>query len=122
MPYRLLWEDKGVVLVYLGEISDDDIIQSNLDIYEDKRFEHVRYQIVNLLESDSISFTDNAMHMVASLDAKAATWNPKVRVAIVSNSKLVDELVKIYGNGMIETPWVTEMVNDMKSARAWLTT
>lgn len=120
MPYRLDWENEGVSLVYSGDVSEDDIIESNLEIYDDQRFENIRYQIVDMLNASSIAFTENAMHQVSDLDAKAASWNPGVRVAIVSASGQIDRLVRVYGNNMTDSPWETATFDGYEAARAWL--
>ena len=54
MSYELIWEDRGVLFQFWDVVSGDELVQSNLDVYADPRFESIECELV--IFSDSVEF------------------------------------------------------------------
>lgn len=96
-------------------------MQSNFDIFGDERFDDIRYQIVNLTAVDSIEVTEKHMREVTHLDMAAARTNPRVKVAVISNSEAATQL-HIYYNKLCDekSPWETKVFSSDEEAYAWV--
>lgn len=121
MPYLITWQKQGVIWRYSGVLTGEDLLQSNFDIFGDERFDDIRYQIVNLIAVDSIEVTEKHMRKVAHLDMAAARTNPRVKVAVVSNSEAATQLNVYYDKYCDEkSPWETKVFSSVEEAEAWV--
>ena len=83
MAYELIWEDRGVVWRYRDVIAVDEVIQANLKIYPDPRFETLEYQLVIFSELVVYEPTAASVRRVAEMDASAELRNPNLVVGVV---------------------------------------
>jgi hypothetical protein len=120
MAYATTWLPHGVIWDYSEILTGDDVLQSNLEIFGDERFDELRYQIVDLTKVSSVEVTKKHMRKVAHLDMAAARTNPRVRVAVVATTcesvcigDLYDQLT------LKKSPWVTKIFNSREEAEAW---
>lgn len=121
MPYLISWQKHGVIWRYSGVLTGEDLLQSNFDIFGDERFDDIRYQIVNLTAVDHIEVTEKHMRKVAHLDMAAARTNPRVKVAVVSNSEAATQLNVYYDKYCDEkSPWETQVFSTIDEAEAWI--
>ncbi|MGJ8653991.1 MAG: hypothetical protein ACSHX8_12015 [Opitutaceae bacterium] len=117
MPYTIEWNQDGLIWTYTGIITGQELIQSNMDVYGEPRFDEIHYQIVNMLQVTENLVTDADMRKVAYLDMAAARTNPKIRVAVIQ----ADELAQGYENHTTENHWPTHSFTDLASAKEWAT-
>ena len=119
MPYTTEWEDHGVYWRYWGIVSGKELINSNLDIYGDERFDRMKYQIVDLTRVSSFNVTRDDMLKVAAYDRAAALSNPRVKVAVIAQSTAIKSLTTLYDAENIESPWETRLFDTLDQARSW---
>ena len=84
MCYTIKWSDRGVIWTYAGVLTGNALIESNLAIYNDPRFETIDYQIVDLRGVEEFRVLSQHMEKVAALDVAASKLNSHIRVAVVS--------------------------------------
>ena len=60
------------------------------------------------------------MKEIAAIDASAASTNPSIRQAVVSNSETIDAALAIYEKHQLDLPWITEGMTTLEEARAWI--
>ena len=80
MPYATTWEESGVVWTFRGQVTGDEILRANQEIYRDPRFHRLTYQIVDLTAVERFDVTEDDMAMVAVQDRAAARDRPSVRL------------------------------------------
>jgi len=90
--------------VFTGHVTGEEIKQAGDAMYCHKGFDAIRYQIFD--------FTD----------ASAASTNPNIRQAIVSNSETIDAALAIYENNQPDLSWITEGMATLEEARSWIST
>lgn len=121
MPYEAIWEDKGIYWKYQGILTGDDLLQSNMNIYGDSRFDNLRYQLVDMLDVESFDVETEAMEAVTAMDEAASQTNPSLIIAVVSAHIQAKQLVELYETTTGGAPWETEMFESVEEARVWIT-
>ena len=122
MAYELIWEDRGVVWRYRDVIAVDEVIQANLNIYPDPRFETLEYQLVIFSELVVYEPTAASVRRVAEMDASAALRNPNLVVGVVGIQALLRGITNLYRlrHEAAEGSWRIDYFESEKAARQWI--
>ena len=125
MAVRTQWEDKGVLWKFTGIVNADDLFNSNRDVYGDSRFDTIHYQILDLLDVTAVDIgapdiAVKKIQQVAAYDRAAAKTNPTMKVATVAHDDTLALLANLYEAEMTESPWESNVFNNLAEARAWL--
>lgn len=117
MAYSIKWTDKGIIWTYSGTVTGAELIQSNMDVYGDSRFDDLRYQIVDMRAVTTNKVSDTDMLRIAHLDMVAARTNPKIRLAVIHADHLNEE----YMAHTHDKHWTTRSFKNFEEAQAWAT-
>lgn len=120
MPYQLKWEENGVYCQFSGDVTDQDIIQCNMDIYGDPRFDDLRYELLDFLQMVRLSFSEESVEVIASCDTIASKTNPYIFCAVVTNERQLALLSDFYNQETNEMPWQSEAFESVEDARTWI--
>lgn len=105
MPYKVTWKPNYVSFDYFGIVTSQDIIQSNQEVYGDERFDKLHWQLVSFDETESVQFEPANIRLIAYMDQAAARSNPKITVAFVGKTKILEEVATAYAETNIEPVW-----------------
>lgn len=120
MAFITTWYPNGVGWTYSGTLTGEELLNSNFEIFGDKRFDDIRYQIVDLTAVEKVEVTESHMRKVAHLDMAAARTNPRVKVAVVTNNSAGRGLTSAYNQYTDgKSPWVSETFTTLPEAEAW---
>lgn len=120
MPYHIEWKKDTVIWTYTGRLTGEEILQSNMDIYGDERFDTLRYQIVDLRAVDEFAVDEHHMHKINHIDRAAAYTNPRIRVAVVTNDQSIESITDTYIEQSPESHWPTQTFYDFDEALRWI--
>lgn len=120
MPYVLDWEKNGVCCTFSGKATGMELIQCNNDIYGNKRFDEIRYQLFDMMRVTEIAIEDEDVLIVAACDKAAALTNPTVKCALVTNNEIILSLSILYQKGIEKSPWKGLSFHNVSKAREWL--
>ena len=120
MPHSISWEENGSRTVFRGHVTGEEIARSSVEIRGNPRFDSMRYQIVDFSNIEGIEITLDEVREIAALDAAAAATNPRMKVAIISDSETVDTGAAAYKADNAESPWETEIFRTLDEARRWV--
>ncbi|WP_316899088.1 hypothetical protein [Pseudodesulfovibrio indicus] len=120
MAYTITWRAAGVVWTFHGLLTNEDVIQANLDIYGDRRFDDLSYQIVDTTRVERFDASPEAMEEAASMDEAASLHNAHLLVAVVANSAAALEVAQHYESAMKMSPWRIGIFRSMEDAENWL--
>ncbi|MDZ7743709.1 MAG: hypothetical protein U5Q03_18735 [Bacteroidota bacterium] len=120
MPYNINWEPKGVYIKWSGKITRQENLDVNGIIYGDPRFDLLKYQISDILDSDARALTNTDVKVVASLEARAAIWNKNLLVAHITIDPKLIKQIKMYEEIMKESNWRFGIFDHEKDARQWI--
>jgi hypothetical protein len=84
MPYSTKWEPSGVLWTFYGEVTGDEILRANREIYGDPRFHRLTWQLVDLTGVERFDVTEDDMATIAVHDRAAARDKPHIRVAVAA--------------------------------------
>lgn len=98
--YKIDWEDNGVYWKYHGDISGKEIIEVSKLIYNDPRYGHIKYKLVDFLDIESISLSKDEVAEIISLHRAAAINNSNIENAVVtsSNGELANKFAMFFSN------------------------
>jgi hypothetical protein len=113
------WEDTGVLWVFTGEVTDEDLLSINLALYEDARFPELTYAIANYLDVTTFSATSDMIRRIAVMDRTAAQINPNLKIASIATKDLIKGLTRMYELSA-DTSWEVGSFEDEQSAREWI--
>jgi hypothetical protein len=88
--------DDGFILTFKGDVTIQELNQANSAIHQHPNFDIHRYQIVNFLDADLSSVTENDGRIPAQLDSIAARKNENVNVAFVAQGAHTLRVVEGY--------------------------
>ncbi len=121
MDHEVIWEGKGIYWKYKGTLTGGDLLQTNMDIYGDPRFDKLRYQIVDMLEVEVFDVATESMEEITIMDIGASQTNSNLIVAVVATQAQGKHLVEIYETVSDAPPWETELFETVEEARGWIT-
>lgn len=120
MPFTSKWIEARVEKVATGKVTGEEIIQSNLEMYGDERFDRVKYGIADFTQAESFEIADKEVKAIAYLDMAAAKSKPNFKVAIVAPQDVMNKLANAYTGYGEKSPWETEVFDTLEQARQWL--
>ena len=120
MAYTITWEPEGARWDFTGTVTDQEAIQSNLDVYEDERFDTMRYQLVNMLQVETFDVSAETIRKVSQMDREQRHRNADIKVAFVTTRALIYGLGRMYEMAGGTEAWETRVFETLEEAREWL--
>ena len=84
MSYELIWEPKGVVKRFFGDLTSPELIEAGVKVEADARFDGIQYVINDFLACTGYSVHPVVVDHIAVLDRVASHTNPNIRISIES--------------------------------------
>ncbi len=120
MPYKIQWEEKGVYVKSFGIVTANENLQLNGEIYGNKKFDTIEYQISDLLDADLSILNDKNISVISQLDFSASAWNKNLKVVHITKNTELIRLIKIYETRMGESGWQFMISDTLEDARKWV--
>lgn len=120
MPYTIQWEEKGVYIKSSGQITAKDNLQLNGELYGNKNFDTIEYQISDLLDADLSILNKKDISVISQLDFSASVWNKDLKVAHITKNTELIRLIKIYEERMEKSGWQFMIFDTVEEARKWV--
>lgn len=119
MGYELIWEPRGVLKRFFGQVTDSDISGSVARVNGDRRFDMLRYVINDFLDGTGHQVPLDAVEEIAAIDDAASISNPHIRVALVAATPDFIELANQYAGSTLKI-YPTRIFSSLDEARIWL--
>ena len=103
MPYKIEWRDRGVYTNTTGKLTFNENIQYVGELYGDRRFEEIDFQISDLLEADMSDFNVESAKRICEFDKIFTVWNPNMKIAHIAIDPEVLKIIESYEKSMSET-------------------
>ncbi len=104
---------------YWGQVTGEELLQSNREVYGDERFRGIRYQVVDLTQVERFDVSAYDMAILAKEDLAAARANPSVRVAVAAPNELIRMLSIYYESESSDSPWEQQIFDSLSVAQLW---
>ncbi len=116
--HEFLHETNGIVVVFSGEITDEEVHGAQANLHGDPLFNTAKYVVIDMLDVIKMRMTARGVWHLARADFQAAKRNPDMRMAIVVKKAVIFGLGRMYQ--LAGGPWNTELFSDMARAKDWL--
>jgi hypothetical protein len=105
-------------------MTDEDLIESNKEVYANPQFPNIRYEIFDVSGVTQFEVSSKAVSQVGAMDQEASRRNPNVRVAIITSEPFAIGLSRLYSRShkAMGGTWRTEMFDTEEAARNWACT
>jgi hypothetical protein len=120
MPYTITWMPDGVLIRLSGEITFEENMKFNGEIYGDARFESLRYEIGDFREVTKFHVSEKETTVIANLERHSARWNSRMKVAHITSDPYMISLIRQYEESMTDTAWDFGLFETMEEAEAWV--
>lgn len=120
MSHRYVWEGKGLHRYFSGEISGDEILESNFELHEHSKFEEIKYIINDFLEVTGYDIKMSHTKSYASSDSIISRTKGLLYIAIVVNQSGLHELAKNYQQQMKDQMFKCEIFDNVTDAQHWV--
>ena len=114
------WKTMGVCWTLTGIVTGREINLVNLNIFQDRRFGSISYQLLDFTGMKSLEATEKEVKKTAFQDMVAARSNPDIKVAMVAPQDLMKKMFEIYAEYTEPSQWEIRMFNTVKDANQWL--
>ena len=119
MPYENKWKDNGLDRVFSSTTSGKEILESNLDLHGDKRFEKIKYIINDFSNVIDFKVTDHDLEVIATIDNVSAISKDELKIAIVVTNSALIKWAQIYLEKMKGSPYKCQIFSQYKDALQW---
>lgn len=119
MGFTVKWQKRGVIVVFDGILKADDIIKANNNLYGDKRFDTMEYQIFDYRFVDGHDIDESDIGVIGILDKSASKWNRNIKSCNITSDEFGIQMIEKYAEIMNETGWETRIFTNLEDALEW---
>ena len=121
MPYENVWKDHGVVRTYYGDITSNEILNSNANIQNDPRFAEIKYIINDFSAINSCEASEQDINAIAAIDyGSSQARNIPDKIAIVASNEELLIWVRVYFEKMKNSPYKFKLCDSIDEACQWV--
>lgn len=119
MAHTNTWEEKGLYRAFTGTTSGAEVIDSNLSIHGDPRFDKINYVLNDFSTIDSFDVSDIDISLIANIDKAATISKPILKIAIVTRCSDLLKWVEKYLQRMDNSTYTCNTFDNLEDARDW---
>ncbi|MEI8155996.1 MAG: hypothetical protein WCH60_03960 [Burkholderiales bacterium] len=119
MSLELVWEEAGVVRIFSGTVTTEDVRNSIEKVHADIRFPMLEYSINDFLAVTSIDVSKSALANAAMRTIGDSHSNASILVAIVATQPEIQALAGFYSSPSY-MPYPAKMFGSVEGARRWI--
>lgn len=120
MPYTIHRETKGILWVFTGEVSDQEMITSYKEFYDNHSYEGIQYLLTDYSGVTNFNVRSDTIYNMGQIDKDASAKYPHIKVAIIATSQLLKGMTRMWELSGGSTSWDSKIFEDEASAREWL--
>ena len=119
MAHENIWEEKGLYRVFSNVISGKEVLDSNLELHGDPRFDTINYVLNDFSTIEDFQVSEMDITLIANIDAVAARSKPALKIAIVATYEPLLEWIHKYSEKMVNSIFETHLFDNLEDARQW---
>jgi hypothetical protein len=119
MAITNIWEDKGLERVFSDSTSGQEVVESNLSLHGDPRFDNIYYVLNDFSAVETFQVSKIDVSLIASIDDAATVSKPRLKIAIVATLDSLLEWIYKYCEKMQDSPYECRVFSDVENARQW---
>jgi hypothetical protein len=119
MPHTLNWGDGGLFRTFTGTVTGTEIIDSNLMMHGDRRFDDIKYVVNNFSEMEDCLISEEELIILKTVDDVAALTNKDLKIAIIMTNEAFIPLARFYCEAMREAAYEADLFANLNEAHQW---
>lgn len=119
MPYEIIEEECGLLIVYSGDVTLDELLRSTAECWAHPDWENHGYHICDWSAATSLAITKEHTELSAGIDRVAFTEGRKFRCAMVSRTPEMIALSESYIEKTQSENYEARVFSTVEEARAW---
>jgi hypothetical protein len=121
MAYKIIWEEKGFLVLFSGTVTEQEVKAVNDIMYGDKRFNTISYQMADYTDATDIRISPRDAKIIGVLDKTSSMWNSKkVRNVVVTKDPKFIPIAETYLREFEGTPWEGRIFETIEQAHEWV--
>lgn len=120
MAHLNKWEDKGLYREFKDNITGMEVLNINLSIQGDPRFDNIKYVINDFTQITDFDFSDIDIKRLAVMDNVAAISNPRLKIALIVTLEPLLKWANSYCKHMKDSPYICEIFDHISDANKWV--
>lgn len=120
MPYANSWEKNGLYRKFTDEISCDEILKANIELYDSTDFEYIKYIINDFTEATGNRIEACHAKAYAIMDEVISARKGKMKIAIVVTHPSLIALTNYYCELMVDKRFDCETFQTLSASREWI--
>ena len=121
MTVKNQWNNKSLYRNFHDTTSGEEIIDSNLALHGDSRFDDLKYIINDFSEVKHFTVTDIDISLIANIDNVGVLSNRRLKIAIVATDKALLAWVDLYCKRMDTSPYQCKIFHNVDETHVELT-
>lgn len=119
MAHTNTWNKNGLFRKFTGEISPEEILQSNFDLHIHPKFESIKYIINDFTEVTELAINKDHTKIYATTDDIISDTKGNLKIAIVAKQDAHIALANNYRVEMKNKLFECEIFQTVKEAQKW---
>ena len=120
MAHLNKWEGKGLYREFKDNITGREVLNINLTIQGDPRFDNIKYVINDFTQIADFYFSDIDIKLLAVTDNIAAKSNPRLKIALIVTLEPLLKWADSYCEHMKGSPYICEIFDNISDAEKWV--
>lgn len=120
MSHHNTWEENGLYRKFIGNITGEEILTSNLTIHGDSRFDNLKYVINDFTQIVEFDADEIDILKISTIDKVGSRSNSYLKIAIVATSEPLLVCAHLYCKQMLDSPLGCKIFNHVDDAYRWL--
>lgn len=122
MPYKISWEDHGVVVQFSGIFDFEVNKNANIAVWEDPRSNSIRYVIWDASAISELLATESEFSILAMQDHVGSLQIPNIKLGLFTKEKQTRRLFEYYAINYHSrlTGWEICVFDSMEALRSWI--
>ena len=120
MAHLNKWEDSGLYREFKDSITGKEVLDLNLDIHGDPRFDNIIYVINDFTKVNDFEFSDMDIKLIAVTDNVATLSNPRLKIALIVTLQPLIKWADSYCEHMKGSLYKTKIFDNLSDAKKWV--
>ena len=120
MPHINKWEKDGLYRKFFGEITGNEILESNFGLQIQPEFQKIKYIINDFTEVTAYSIETSDTEIYAQTDEKAAKNKDTLKIALLVTQPPLIALAENYREEMKGNMFECEIFQTIKDVHEWV--
>ncbi len=122
MPFKTIWEDRGVLFDFIGVVTAQEIVNAQELFYGDERSDSSKYILFDISSIEQLLIGKQDINLFAARDAGASKSLLSLKVALIAKDQNMKSLLQKYieVSLTVNSSWTFEIFDDIVDARKWI--